>query len=246
VKEISGNQKKGMNRNKFKLALALDNVSTIKEIEDLVHQTSESIGVYKVGLEQFTRFGAPVLSVVRKTDCRIFLDLKFHDIPNTVAKAVASACDLGVHYLTIHTQGGIDMMKAAVDAANKHSTPPSIVGVTLLTSIGADALKTDLMIPVSPVEYVKHLAGCALKAGLAGIVCSAADLPSVRTTLPESFIKITPGIRPEGSDVGDQARIATPNEAIKNGATILVIGRPITGAKDPGLAAHQILESISA
>lgn len=236
-----------MNSNKFKLALALDNVSTIKEIEDLVDQTSESIGVYKVGLELFTRFGAPVLSVVRKADCRIFLDLKFHDIPNTVAKAVSSACGLGVHYLTIHTQGGIDMMKAAVDAANKNGgTPPSIVGVTLLTSIGADALKSDLMIPVSPVEYVKHLAGCALKAGLAGIVCSAADLPSVRATLPENFIKITPGIRPEGSDVGDQARIATPNEAIKNGATILVIGRPITGAKDPGLAAHQILESISA
>jgi orotidine-5'-phosphate decarboxylase len=235
-----------MNKNKFKLALALDNVSTIKEIEDLVNQTSESIGVYKIGLEQFTRFGAPVLSVVRKTDCRIFLDLKFHDIPNTVAKAVASACDLGVHYMTIHTQGGIEMMKAAVDAANKHNnTPPSIVGVTLLTSIGADALKSDLMIPVSPDAYVKHLASCAVKAGLAGIVCSAADLPSVRATLPENFIKITPGIRPEGTDSGDQARIATPREAIKNGATILVIGRPITGAKDPGLAAHQILESIT-
>ncbi len=235
-----------MNNNKFKLALALDNVSTIKEIEDLVNQTSESIGVYKVGLEQFTRFGAPVLSVVRNVDCRIFLDLKFHDIPNTVAKAVASACDLGVHYMTIHTQGGIEMMKAAVDAANKHcSTPPLIVGVTLLTSIGAEALKTDLMIPVSPDDYVKHLALCALKAGLAGIVCSAADLPSVKSTLPADFIKITPGIRPEGSDVGDQARIATPREAIKNGATILVIGRPITAAKDPGLAAHQILESIN-
>ncbi|HEX2956260.1 MAG TPA: orotidine-5'-phosphate decarboxylase [Chitinispirillaceae bacterium] len=236
-----------MNKNKFKLALALDNVSTIKEIQDLVHQTSESIGVYKIGLEQFTRFGAPVLSVVRNVDCRIFLDLKFHDIPNTVAKAVASACDLGVQYLTIHTQGGIEMMKAAVEAAHKHSdAPPSIVGVTLLTSIGAEALKTDLMIPVTPVDYVKHLASCALKAGLAGIVCSAADLPSVRTLLPEEFIKITPGIRPEGTDSGDQARIATPQEAIKNGASILVIGRPITGAKDPGLAAHQILESISA
>jgi orotidine-5'-phosphate decarboxylase len=235
-----------MKKNKFKLALALDNVSTIKEIETLVDQTSDSIGVYKVGLELFTRFGAAVLSVVKKTDCRIFLDLKFHDIPNTVAKAVTSACDLGVQYLTIHTQGGIDMMKAAVEAAHKHSeTPPSIVGVTLLTSIGPDTLKSDLMIPVSPVEYVKHLASCALKAGLAGIVCSAADLPSVKPHLPEQFIKITPGIRPVGSDTGDQARIATPAEAIKNGATLLVIGRPITGAKNPGLAAHEILESIN-
>lgn len=234
-----------MVKNKFKLALALDNVSTIKEIETLVDQTSESIGVYKIGLEQFTRFGATVLSVVKKTDCQIFLDLKFHDIPNTVAKAVASACDLGVHYLTIHTQGGIDMMKAAVEAAHKRSeTPPSIVGVTLLTSIGADALKSDLMIQVSPVDYVKHLATCALKAGLAGIVCSAADLPSVKPHLPEKFIKITPGIRPVGSEAGDQARIATPSEAIKNGATLLVIGRPITGAKNPGIAAHEILESI--
>jgi orotidine-5'-phosphate decarboxylase len=235
-----------MEKNKFKIALALDNVSTIKEIENLVHQTSESVGVYKIGLEQFTRFGASVLSVVKNVDCKIFLDLKFHDIPNTVAKAVASACDFGVDYMTIHTQGGIEMMKAAVDAAHKHSeTPPSIVGVTLLTSIGAEALKSDLMIPVSPVEYVKHLAACALKAGLAGIVCSAADLPSVRPTLPEEFIKITPGIRPVGADSGDQARIATPLEAIKNGATILVIGRPITGEKDPGKAAHEILESIN-
>lgn len=235
-----------MEKNKFKLALALDNVTTLKEIENLVDQTFESIGVYKVGLEQFTRFGPSVLSVVRKADCRIFLDLKFHDIPNTVTKAVTSACDLGVQYLTIHTQGGIEMMKAAVEAAHNHSeTPPSIVGVTLLTSIGAEALKSDLMIPVSPVDYVKHLASCALEAGLAGIVCSAADLPSVRSFLPEQFIKITPGIRPVGSDIGDQARIATPLEAIKSGASVLVIGRPITGAKDPGKAAHEILESIS-
>ena len=236
-----------MNKNKNKIALALDNVSSLGEIRSLIEQTSDSIGVYKVGLEQFTRHGPEVLSVIKSFRCKIFLDLKFHDIPNTVAKAVGSACDLGVDYLTIHTQGGVEMMKAAVEASRvSGSEAPAVVGVTLLTSIGPETLQSDLGITASTEEYVKHLAQCAIRAGLQGIVCSAADLLSVRSILPRDFIVITPGIRPAGIDVGDQKRVATPAEAIKNGATLLVIGRPITGADNPGEAAKNILKEIAA
>jgi orotidine-5'-phosphate decarboxylase len=235
-----------MSKNKNKLALALDNVTSLREIESLIEQTSDSIGVYKVGLEQFTRHGPEVLSAIKASKCKIFLDLKFHDIPNTVAKAVGSACDLGVDYLTIHTQGGIEMMKAAVEASRVSAgNTPSIIGVTLLTSIGSDILKDELRISLSTGEYVMHLASCAISAGLQGIVCSAADLPTVKSLLPRDFIVITPGIRPAGASIGDQKRVATPADAIKNGATLLVIGRPITGAKNPGDAARSILEEIA-
>ena len=233
-------------KNKNKLALALDNIASLNEIKKLIELTADSIGIYKVGLEQFTRFGPEVIKATKTAICRVFLDLKFHDIPNTVAKAVLSACELEVDYLTIHTQGGVEMMRAAVEAARSYpGKAPSIVGVTLLTSLGADALDQDLKVTQSPVEYVKHLASRAVMAGLQGIVCSAADLTNVKPTLPNGFIIITPGIRPAGSDVGDQKRIATPADAIKNGADLLVIGRPITGAKDPGEAARRILEEVS-
>lgn len=235
-----------MEKSRERLALALDNVSSKEEIEKLIKSTLDWIGVYKIGLEQFTRFGPSILELVRKHNRRIFLDLKFHDIPNTVAKAVSSACELGVHYMTIHTQGGVAMMQAAAEAASRSKSDicTKIIGVTLLTSINANALAEELAVQMDSTTYVRHLATLAVISRLNGIVCSAVDLPGIKDILPNHFEVITPGIRPSGSDIGDQARIATPKEAIENGATLLVVGRPITAAKDPGEAARAILNEV--
>jgi orotidine-5'-phosphate decarboxylase len=231
------------------LALALDNSSSLPEITGLIRSTAPSIGVYKIGLEQFTRFGPPILDVVRNAERKIFLDLKFHDIPNTVGKAVESAGLLGVDFLTIHTQGGIAMMRAAKAAADgvrqKTGSAPKILGVTLLTSIDAMTLQKELGVTLSTDDFVRHLARCAVEANLDGIVCSAADLPSVKPLLPDSFEIITPGIRPAGAETHDQKRVATPQEAINNGATLLVLGRAVTGADDSGRAAEEILLQVS-
>lgn len=226
------------------LALALDNVSSSEQITELIKTTSEWIGVYKIGLEQFTRFGPSVLDLVRTAERRIFLDLKFHDIPNTVAKAVKSACSLGVDYLTIHTQGGLDMMKAAAQSASEEENPPKIIGVTLLTSLDNAALRSELSVSMDVSVYVNHLASLAVQAGIDGIVCSAYDLLSVKPILPPHFQIITPGIRPAGEASGDQKRVSTPRSAINSGATLLVIGRPITSAENPGKAAERIWRDI--
>jgi orotidine-5'-phosphate decarboxylase len=233
-----------------RLALALDNVSSLHALSTLILATAPSIGVFKIGLELFTRFGPPICDVIRDTKRKIFLDLKFHDIPNTVEKAVLSACDLKVDYLTIHALGGIPMMraaKAAADASRGQSggKSPKIIGVTLLTSIDADCLKKDLLVTAYTTDYVRHLASLAVQAGLDGIVCAAADLPAVKPTLPPDFEIITPGIRPAGIAANDQKRIATPKEAIKNGATLLIIGRAVTDTPDPASAAASIVAEIS-
>jgi orotidine-5'-phosphate decarboxylase len=227
------------------IALALDNVDDAGALKGLIVKTSESVGVYKLGLEQFTRFGPGILDLVRSVNRKIFLDLKFHDIPNTVAKAVRAACALNVDYMTIHTQGGVDMMKAAVEEAAKAPHRPIILGVTLLTSLDQTMLNNELAVSMATNEYVRHLARKAVETGLGGLVCSAADLETVAPSIPPGIEIVTPGIRPAGTDVNDQKRVATPEWAIKNGATLLVVGRPITGADDPGRAAEDIVSSIN-
>lgn len=230
----------------IKIALALDNISEQKQLITLIDVTSEWIQIYKIGLEQFVRFGPPVLELVRSAGKEIFLDLKLHDIPNTVAKAVESAVDLGVDYLTLHTQGGSAMMKAAVAAKRKHAgATTALVGVTLLTSIGEETLQKELLVHSSPDAYVRHLAHLAVTSEIDGIVCSAADLPVVAPILPENFEVITPGIRPSGSDAHDQKRVATPKHATLGGATVLVVGRAVTAAEDPGDAAKNIYIEIT-
>ena len=226
------------------LALALDNYTDKNKILTLIEKTKDSIGVFKIGLEQFIRFGPEIIEDIQKTGNKIFLDLKLHDIPNTVAKAVIAASEHTIDYLTIHTGGGLEMMKAAVNAARNIENPPRLIGVTVLTSIDQNTLNNDLRINGSVADQVAHLAQMAVKAELGGIVCSAVDLPNVKKYLPDSFEIITPGIRPAGSEVGDQKRVATPQQAIENGATILVIGRPITAAEDPEEAANRINISI--
>jgi len=233
-----------MKETKDFIALALDNTDDIAALKTLILKTRGSVGVYKFGLEQFTRFGPKALDLAKDVGGRIFLDLKFHDIPNTVAKAVKAACGLGVDYLTIHTQGGADMMKAAAEAAAGAARRPKILGVTLLTSIDRKMLNDELSVPMETGQYVLHLARKAVEAGIDGLVCSAADLETVKPSLPDGFEVVTPGIRPAGADVNDQKRVATPEWAIKNGATLLVIGRPITGAADSGAAAAEIVREI--
>ena len=235
------------NTKRNSLAIALDNITSREQIEQLVQKTSEWVGVYKIGLEQFTRFGPSVLDIIRDAGREIFLDLKFCDIPNTVAKAVESVCELEVDFLTIHTQGGLEMMKAAVDSAKSYSKgrAPKLIGVTLLTSLGGDALKNELCVDLEVSAYICHIATLAVQAGLNGIVCSAIDLPGVKPSLPEKFEIITPGIRPTGLNAGDQKRVATPGDALKNGATVLVVGRPITGAQDPVKAVQEIFRELS-
>jgi orotidine-5'-phosphate decarboxylase len=233
-----------------RVALALDNVSSLQALSKLVLATAPWIAVYKIGLEQFTRFGPTVLGIIRGKKRKIFLDLKFHDIPNTVGKAVESACALDIDYLTIHTLGGIPMMRAAKAAATasrrkKAGKQVKIIGVTLLTSIDKDCLQKELAVTVNMSDYICHLALLAVKAGLDGIVCSAADLPVVKPLLPPDFEIITPGIRSVGMAANDQKRIATPKAAVINGATLLVLGRAVTGAENPAKAAEAIVKEIS-
>lgn len=229
---------------KFNIALALDNISDLGALTDLINETKESVGVYKIGFEQFIRFGPSILDPVKEIGARIFLDMKLHDIPNTVAKAVTSASEHEVDYLTLHAIGGKPMLTAAAEAAAKAIKAPKLIGVTVLTSVDQTCMNSDMRIAGSVEEQVKHLASVAQDSGIDGIVCSAADLPVVKPTLPASFEIITPGIRPAGVAAGDQKRIATPQSAIEAGATLLVIGRAITGAENPGLAAAEILTSI--
>lgn len=226
------------------LALALDNVSEKNQIENLVNTLSDYIGIFKIGLEQYIRFGPEIIELVRKKDNKIFLDLKLHDIPNTVAKAVIAASRHNINYLSIHTSGGMKMMKEAVKAARSVENPPKLIGVTVLTSIDQGSLNNELRINCSVTDQVAHLAQMAVKAGLGGIVCSAVDLPNIKNNLPDPFEIITPGIRPADAEMGDQKRVATPQQAIENGATMLVIGRPITASDDPAGAAKKIYKSI--
>jgi len=230
-----------------KLALALDNMGAIEDLTTLIMATREWIGVYKIGLEQFVRFGPPVVETVSNLGCKIFLDLKLHDIPNTVAKAVDCACDLGVDYLTIHTQGGSEMMRAAMTAKNSHpgARKPKIIGVTVLTSIDQTILNSDLNVPGTPSNQVRHLAALAVASHIDGIVCSAADLPALHGIIPASFEVITPGIRPAGAATHDQKRVATPQSAINDGATLLVLGRAVTDAANPSAAAKSIHDDIA-
>lgn len=229
---------------KDSIALALDNISNFSDLEKLIRETADSVGVYKVGFEQFIRFGSDILAPIREVGAKIFLDMKLHDIPNTVAKAVISASELGVDYLTLHTSGGGEMMRAAAKAASECSNPPKLIGVTVLTSTDQTTLTEDMRVVGDLAGQVEHLCSLAISSGLDGIVCSASDLPTLSADMPKGFTVITPGIRPQGADAGDQKRVATPGDAIKNGATLLVVGRPITGAKDPKAAAAAILSEI--
>ena len=186
----------------------------------------------KIGKELFTAEGPQLVREVVKRGFDVFLDLKFHDIPNTVAKACAAAADLGVWMVNVHTLGGSKMMRAAREAIDNSGNQPLLIGVTILTSMGPSDLE-EVGLSGAPADNVGKLAQLAASSGLDGVVCSPQEVSLLREQLPPDFQLVTPGIRPAGSASGDQTRIMTPGEAIQSGSSYLVIGRPITQAPDP-------------
>lgn len=198
------------------------------------------VSVLKVGLELFCRHGPDVVAAVRGgTGAAVFLDLKLHDIPATVAGAAKAVSRLKPRFVTVHATGGRAMIEAAVQAA----PDVHIAAVTILTSLSADDLRT-MGVPGDPLAAVRHLAAIAVGGGARAIVCSPQEVAAVREEVGPDITLITPGVRPVGADAQDQARIATPEQALAAGADLLVIGRPITGARDPGAAAARIASSL--
>lgn len=228
---------------KDRLIIALD-VSRASEAQKIVSEIGESASTYKVGKQLFTAEGPQVVRDLVASGRKVFLDLKFHDIPNTVAGAVKSAAELRVSMLTVHASGGSKMLKAAAEAAAQSSSKPLILGVTVLTSLNDDDLQ-ELGLPVGVADQVLRLAGIARNAGIGGLVASAHEAESLRRNLGEGFAIVTPGVRPTGADVGDQARVVTPADALRAGASHIVVGRPITGAPSPAQAAEQILAEMA-
>jgi orotidine-5'-phosphate decarboxylase len=222
---------------------ALD-TKDIDEAKKLCVAIKPYVGMVKLGLEFFTMHGPQGIAAISAAGIPIFLDMKFHDIPNTVAEAVRSAIRMSVSIITVHTLGGEDMMKAAAmaaeDEAKRLKKPkPMIFGVTILTSMDKEDI-SDVGIGRSVAKQVEILAKLARKSGLEGVVCSPHEIAKVKTVCGSDFKTIVPGIRPKSSEVGDQKRVMTPGEAIKNGADYLVIGRPITKALKPVEAAKSI------
>lgn len=198
---------------------------------------------FKVGLELFVAEGPSFVRELTKRGADVFLDLKFHDIPNTVAGAIRSASALGVSWFNVHCGGGSAMMKAAVKARDEAGGKTKLLGVTVLTSLD-DAAVQEIGFPRSASAQVKHFVELAKEAGLDGVVCSPQELALVKQVAGPGFVTMIPGIRPAGSDVGDQKRVMTPKEAAAAGAHCLVIGRPITAAADPAEALRKVLAEL--
>ena len=226
-----------------RLIVALD-VSSAAAAQNIVAAVGESAFLYKVGKQLFTAEGPAIVRDLVASGRRVFLDLKFHDIPNTVAAAVAEAAKLKVSMLTVHASGGSRMLRAAVEAAAASAAKPLVLGVTVLTSF-RDPDVQEAGFSGRVLDNVLRLAALARSQGCGGIVTSAHEAAEVRRELGAGFAIITPGIRPAGSDVGDQARVVTPAEAIAAGASHIVVGRPITAAANPAAAARAIVEEMA-
>ena len=224
-----------------KVVIALDYADKQQAL-DFINQLDPASCRLKIGKEMFTHFGPEFVKTVIAKNFDVFLDLKFHDIPNTVAKAVKAAADLGVWMVNVHASGGRRMMEAAKAILEPYGDKaPLLTAVTVLTSMDQSDLD-ELGIELSPAEQVKRLALLTKSSGLDGVVCSSHEAPELKALLGADFKLITPGIRPVGSAAGDQRRIKTPKEALDSGSDYLVIGRPITQAADPA----QVLSEINA
>ena len=199
----------------------------------------------KVGKQLFTREGPAIIDQLREQGFEVFLDLKFHDIPNTVAGACRAAADLGVWMINVHASGGRKMMLAARESMDAAATPPLLIAVTVLTSLDAADLR-ETGVRGQPAEQVTRLAKLTHECGLDGVVCSPKELETLAGAVPDTFLRVTPGVRPVGKDDGDQKRVATPAQALADGAHYLVIGRPITQAADPAAALAAIEVELSA
>ncbi|MDO3385021.1 orotidine-5'-phosphate decarboxylase [Gilvimarinus sp. SDUM040013] len=225
-----------------RLLVAMD-YSNSEDCLKVAHQLSPSECRLKVGKELFTATGPQLIEQLMTLGFDVFLDLKFHDIPNTTAKAVASAAQLGVWMVNVHASGGLRMMEAAREALVPFQTKPWLIGVTVLTSMSAEDL-AQTGVNRSPQEQVLYLADLAKQCGLDGVVCSAQEVPTIKRSCGPEFLTVTPGIRPANSVADDQRRVMTPAEAVAAGSDYLVVGRPVTKAIDPSQACRQILQNM--
>jgi orotidine-5'-phosphate decarboxylase len=228
-----------LSHSRDRLIVALD-VSSAAQAQRVVQTIGDAATTYKVGKQLFTAEGPQVVRELIASGRKVFLDLKFHDIPNTVAAAVRSACELGVSMLTVHASGGSKMLKAAAEAASQSSAKPLVLAVTVLTSL-TDTDLQEIGVSGTTLSQVLRLGALARNAGCGGLVASAKEAKQLRRALGDGFAIVTPGVRPAGSAAGDQARVVTPADAIAAGSTYLVVGRPILDAPDPAKAAAAIL-----
>jgi orotidine-5'-phosphate decarboxylase len=226
-----------------RLIVALD-VPSVEAALELVNRLDGKCQWFKVGMELFTATGPAMIEKLKASGLLVFLDLKFHDIPNTVAGAVRSAAGLGVNMLNVHAGGGPAMLAAANAALEGIADPPQLLAVTMLTSMDAAQMKA-IGLARSAAKQVELLARMSMKAGIHGFVCSSLEVAALRKLTGEKGVLVVPGIRPAGAKVGDQRRIATPASALRAGASYLVVGRPITEAPDPAKAAEAVLEEMA-
>lgn len=225
------------------LIVALD-FETEREAKHIVDQLNPKLCALKVGNELFTRLGPKFISSLIQQDFKVFLDLKYHDIPNTVAKACKAAAELGVWMLNVHTSGGLKMMHTAREAIDSFgTTKPLLIGVTVLTSFGSDDLN-QIGVSISMDEQVSSLSLLAKNAGLDGVVCSAYEVERIKSLCGNDFLAVTPGIRLDSDEKHDQTRVMTPQQAINAGSNFLVMGRSITQATQPMDVINSVLKSL--
>ncbi len=235
-----------------RVCLPLDGLNSLDEVKARVEELSPFVGLFKIGKESFTRFGPRVVELVKGYGSGVFLDLKYHDIPNTVKGAAKAAAELGVFMFNVHASGGSAMMRAAMEGVREADckVKPKVTAVTVLTSIDGGTLNNELNVQCAVEEQVLRLAKLASDCGLDGIVCSAADLHAIRGELPDGFLFVTPGIKgPRTAAGSDQKRVFTPGNAVRDGSSILVIGRAITGHATRGerqRAAREVLADMAA
>jgi len=226
-----------------RVIVALDFANGVQALE-LAERLDPALCRLKVGKELFVRAGPALVEKLASLGFKVFLDLKFHDIPNTVAQACRAAADLGVWMVNVHASGGLKMMQAARKAVDQSANPPKLIAVTVLTSMNGDDLR-QIGLEVEPPVQVERLARLANEAGMDGVVCSAQEATLLRQAIGPDFLLVTPGIRPAGSELGDQSRVLTPSRAIAAGADYLVVGRPITQADDPVTTLQEINAEIA-
>ncbi len=236
-------------QNRQKLILALD-VPEYDHAVELIERFSDVIEVFKVGLELFTVAGPAIIKEIHKRDRKVFLDLKFHDIPTTVSRAGIAAARMGVFMFNVHASGGLDMMKKCCEdvinvCLRENINKPRMIAVTVLTSMSQETLKREIGIQHSLNTHVRHLSGLALKAGLDGVVASGREAAMIRTHCGRGFLIVTPGIRPSWTPPDDQARTMTPKQALNQGADFLVMGRAILNQSDPMKAIELIYKEIA-
>lgn len=234
-------------KDRGQLIVALD-VDTKAKAISLAGKLKESVRLFKVGSELFTSCGPEIIKELKKSGCEVFLDLKFHDIPNTVAKSAIAAVKSGAFIFNVHASGGADMMKKTAEAVTQEAArlkieKPKVIAVTVLTSMDENNLKKT-GIDDNMETQVLRLAKLAKDSGMDGVVASPSETGLIRKNMGKDFLIITPGVRPSWAAVNDQKRIATPRQAIENGADFIVVGRPIVEAPDPAAAAKKVLEEI--